>query len=362
MAITMKEIARLANVTQPAVSAALNGADTVKVSESTRKLILEIARAHNYTPNRAAQQLKGKASRTIGIFGVPYVSELNQTQLLALSLELEKRGYNLLSCYGRDEIEKDALNSMAAKGVDGIIVTTQENPLLESDLKIPYVHIPPWAGDSFDGAVDHCGGFCEMGRYLISAGCRRIAFLGINKLSNTSPHYPDRVKYAGLRAAAEACGLPETELSAFSYEEADFSVSKLIGFIRSTSPDAVCCANDYLAAETILNLQRSGFSVPEDIKVLGYDGLTLVNFVSPPIATVSQPIFGLAGFAVELLLQRIRNKEEFQPVKKLFSPTFLPNSSCGFQSPPEDRLRLVNTFSTLESDRILNHTNYLHEA
>ena len=361
MAVTMKEIARQAKVTQPAVSAALNGSDSVKVSEATRKRILEIARKCNYTPNTAAQRLKGKASRTIGIFGVPYVSELNQTQLLALSLALEKRGYNLLSSYGRDEVGINALNSMIAKGVDGIIVTTEENPLLGSSLKIPYVHIPPWPCDSFDGAVDHRGGFREMGNYLFSAGCRKIAYLGINKLSGNSPSHPDWIKYSGLRDAFTRHRKTDASVFHFSYEEADFSVRKLVDMVKTFSPDAVCCANDYLAAETILNLKRNGFSIPDQIKILGYDGLTLVNFVSPPITTMSQPIFELAEFAVELLLERLKSKEEdIRPVKKMFLPCFLPNSSSGFSAAPADQLRLHNTFMTLESDRILNRGNKPH--
>ena len=100
MPVTMKEIAKIAGVSQPAVSAALSSKGTTKVSEEMRRKILRIAEELNYMPNNAAQRLRGRATRTIGIFGVPYVSVLTQALMLDISLELEKLNYNLLTCNG----------------------------------------------------------------------------------------------------------------------------------------------------------------------------------------------------------------------------------------------------------------------
>ena len=126
----MKEIARLAHVSQPAVSAALNGSGSTKVSAEKREEILALVSKLNYTPNRMAQRLKGGASRTIGIFGVPYVSILQQSMMLELSVELSKYDYNLLTCYGeKGEAAVAAVSEMLNKGVDGIIINTDFNPL-----------------------------------------------------------------------------------------------------------------------------------------------------------------------------------------------------------------------------------------
>ena len=354
MAITMKEIARLAGVSQPAVSAVLNGSETIKVSKERRKKILDLIREYNYAPNNAAQRLKGGASNTIGVFGVPYVSEISQAQLLATSLELEKNGYNLLSCYGDVGTEKNAIRAMIAKGVDGIIVTTQDCPIDRCKIDVPYVHVPPCRCDSCDAAIDHRAGFFEMADYLIRHGSRRIAFIGINRLDETNVEEPDFEKYHGIVDALNHNGLPIDPQLCFSHAAADYEESKLWAMMQSARPDAICCANDYLASRLILFLQSHGVRIPEDIKVLGYDGLSLVNLISPQVATASQPIFDEMRFAVELLLRRIQNKEERVPERKLFAPKFYPNRSCGFTPEHDGKLPLCGTYSTIEFDTKFN--------
>lgn len=354
MAMTMKEIARLAGVSQPAVSAVINGSDTIKVSEERREKILELIREYNYTPNNAAQRLKGRASHTIGVFGVPFISEISQAQMLAASLELEKRGYNLISCYGDAGTEKNAIRALTAKGVDGIIVTTLNCPMERCKVNIPYVHVPPCGYGSFDVAVDHRAGFCEMASSLIGQGCRRIAFLGIGNLDNLEPGKPDFTKYDGVCDALKQNGLPVLPELRFSYAAADYEEEKLLQMIKTAAPDAICCANDYLASKLILFLQSRKIRVPEDIKVTGYDGLSLVNLISPAVATSAQPIFETVQFAIDLLMRRIETKEEYVPEKKLFAPEFYPNRSCGFIPEHDGKLPLHDTYSMIEFDLMFN--------
>ena len=155
MPVTMKEIAKIAGVSQPAVSAALSSKGTTKVSEEMRRKILRIAEELNYMPNNAAQRLRGRATRTIGIFGVPYVSVLTQALMLDISLELEKLNYNLLTCYGDGEdAAVSAVRELVGKGIDGLIITTDFNPLEHFRTPpVPYVFCPPYQLDGFDVAT-----------------------------------------------------------------------------------------------------------------------------------------------------------------------------------------------------------------
>ena len=352
--ITIKEIARLAGVSQPVVSAVLNGSGTIKVSEERRRIILDLVRQYNYVPNNAAQRLKGGASHTIGVFGVPYISEIAQAQLLATSFELEKRGYNLLSSYGDAGTEQNAIRALIAQGVDGILVTTQECPLERCGVNVPYVHVPPCGCGSFDIAVDHRAGFYEMTEYLLHQGCRRIGFLGITLFDEADEAKPDYVKYHGICDALKANNQSICPELRFSYAAADYDEATLWRMIDEARPDAICCANDYLASKLILFLQRRNVRVPEDIKVLGYDGLSFATVVSPPIGTSSQPVYEQMRQAVDLLLRRIESKEKQIPAKKLLVPKFLPNLSCGFTPEHDGKLPMRGTYSIIDFDSMFN--------
>ena len=168
----MKDIAKIAGVSRQAVAAALNDKGTSKVSEKTRQRVLSIAEKMNYVPNKNAKCLRGGSSNTIGIFGVPYVSVLEQSLFHEISLELSRFGYNLTVSYGMGEkASKQAISNLLSYGVDGIIVTATENPMVQFELdNVPYVFSPSAGVEGFGVVVDHAAGTREAMKALIEAG------------------------------------------------------------------------------------------------------------------------------------------------------------------------------------------------
>ena len=358
MLVTMKEIARIAGVSQPAVSAALSSKGTTKVSEEMRRKILRIAEELNYMPNNAARRLKGRATQTIGIFGVPYVSVLTQALMLNLSLELEKLNYNLLTCYGDgEEAAVSAVKELVSKGIDGLIITTDFNPLSHFKLPpVPFVFSPPCQAEGFDIAVDHAAGTEEVFELLYRKGCRRFGFAALFPEDLIEGH-PNREKYEGILRGLRRhrlAPLPEPVVYLDSYGG---DAEKIAEKIRSLELDALFCQNDYIATRLIMPLLRAGVKIPGDLFLIGYDGLTLCDIVAVPLATIVQPNQLFAQEIVQLLMKRIHTKQELaQPAGILLKPYFYPSESCGM---PNDRLKrlqfAMDTFSTLELNWKLCH-------
>ena len=184
---TIKDIAQAANVSAGAVSLALN--DRPGVSDKTRRKIQKIARKMDYRPNYAAKQLIGQPSHTIGLIlrniADPFFPEL----ALGVEEKATERGYSLLLCNtnGTLEKEKQALDALRAKGVDGVILSTVtvDDPNIQAliDADIPFVCVNRFVMDpSIESKTDYvvldnyaCG--YEGMRHLLRMGFKRIAVL-----------------------------------------------------------------------------------------------------------------------------------------------------------------------------------------
>ncbi len=348
MTATMKDIARVAGVSRQAVAAALNDAGTSKVSTVTRERIRRIADSMHFVPNQTAQRLKGIASNTIGIYGVPYASVLMQSFFNDLSVELDRHGYNLMACYGMTEkASEQAIRRLLAKGIDGMIVTTQENPLARMSLPaIPAVFCPPARIDGYDVAVDHAAGTRTAARQLLAAGRKRVVYLPPCFLGGVSDR-PNLEKFRGIREALAEAGLQPTLLTV---EECSGEAEILLERLHAIAPDVVFCSNDYFAGRLISLLLEAGIAVPEEMMVVGYDGLSMCDLCAVPLATVVQPMQKMAEIAVKLLLERIAAKGSIPaPAGIDLEPYFYASTSCGVANSKRRKLPLYNSYSSLEA-------------
>lgn len=329
MSVTMNDIARAAGVSRQAVAAALNPKGTSKVSEKMRNRILHIAKLLNYIPNQAARHLKGMANYTIGLYGAPYAYVQEQTYFNELSMAFDRHGYNLITSYGMNkEAAERAVRGLLGKGIDGMIVTTQYNPLLESGLHslIPSVFCPPARIENADVFIDHATGMFHAAEYLLKRGCNKGVFLP-PLLDKSIFSSPGNEKYEGLQRAFKQYG---KELCLLTVEECSGKADVLAARLKKLAPDAVFCSNDYFAGRLVSTLLEHGFRIPEEVKVIGYDGLALCDLCAVPLATVIQPIRRKAELTAELLLKRIREGNTEAPAEQIaVEPYFYPSASCG---------------------------------
>lgn len=122
--VTMQQIARLAGVSRPAVSAVLNNREnsSIKVSQEKRERILDIARNLKYRPNLAAIQLTGKRDRTVGIVHSCYVLGIHDEMIRRLAIQLRLAGYKSFFVPVTDpQQELETLNELASRGLPGFL-------------------------------------------------------------------------------------------------------------------------------------------------------------------------------------------------------------------------------------------------
>ena len=249
MAYTMKDIAKIAGVSRQAVAAALSDTGTSKVSEKTRERVRTIAEKLHYVPNQNAKRLRGGSSNMIGIYGVPYVSVLEQSLFLELSVELSRYGYNLTTSYGWGEkASEQAIRNLLAHGVDGVIVTTMDNPMTKFELdKVPYVFSPTAGVEDYDVVVDHAAGTCEAMKALVAAGRKSAVCLAPTFMGG---YYEEanRQKYQGIVEGLKEIGVTPSILTV---EECGGEGAVLVERLRQMAPDVLFCVNDYFAGRMV---------------------------------------------------------------------------------------------------------------
>lgn len=335
MGITMKEIARRAGVSRPAVSAVLNNTTASRVSVEKRELILKLARETGYVPNVAAQQLKGKSNRLVGLVTVPSHMGIVATLQSELISSLQRHGFETLTIQ-RGEVDA-ALLDLRARGVRGIVVLG-ELSIARKRRFCPIVNCSDFSNKDSDVSCDREWGGFEAATHLIQVhGRRRLVFVTMDPLEG-----PNASKYAGILRAAQEAGLPmdssnllianttPRRLESGLYEVASADAREVIAEIARRKADAVICANDFIAGRLMPWFEDAGLRVPSDLSVVGYDGYTWTRFAAVPLATIVQPVRAIAEVTAETLVERIdKAAVDAAPAGLKIKPRFLPAESCG---------------------------------
>jgi DNA-binding LacI/PurR family transcriptional regulator len=306
------DLARLAGVSPGTVSRAL--ADSSLIAKKTRERIQALARAHDFSPNVMARNLRIKRAGAIGVL-IPLGHETGQhisdpffmTMLGHLADALTERGHDLLLSR---VIPKDPhwLSRVVDSGrVDGVILIGQSDQLEVIDkVAERYLPLVAWGADLPGHA--HCsvgsdnrkGG--EMAtRHLIEKGCRNFAFFG----DPVAPEIAERLE--GVRSAlkqngmADALSILPAHLTA---ETAHPAISQWLDETK-TIPNGIIAASDVIAMSALRALSEHGVSVPGDVHVVGYDDLPFANQTVPPLSTIRQDLALGATHLVDILFRRI---------------------------------------------------------
>ena len=319
MNITMKDIAGMANVSQAAVSIAINNKQSTRVSEKKRREIIDLARKFGYVPSVSARHLRGKATNKIGILGGISGVPVQRGLIWRITNQLRNKGYHcMLADPDLNMNNKLMLNEFLAQGVDAIVILSPYDMLPESP--IPCLRVDTNEND--DIGIDKEYGCYELVKHLIHAhGHRNIAYL-------TFVPRGSRNRFSGyLKALSEVGIAPGKELfiATRNNREVEANILKLIESGKAT---AFCCSNDFLAAQLITFLQRNGIRIPDDVAVTGYDGLKMTELIRPAITTVIQPMFELADLIVEILMHKLGKSSKIIE-QRFIKPELHLSESCG---------------------------------
>jgi len=302
--VQMTDIARLAGVSTATVSRALNDSELIKLD--TRQRIQELARSLNYAINVGAKNLRRGDNRTIGVV-IPYEKRTRQHvsdpfflgMLGSLADALTERGYDMLLSRVDAEHLDDLAELYDTGRASGIVVIGQwgHHDQLNA-LAARRVPMVVWGAQLprqlyCSVGSDNISGGRMATEHLLSLGCRSVAFLGDVAFPEASQRYEGYCQAHQQRGlAVQPQYLLKTPFSAVEVQAA------LGEFLRAHGPiDGLFAASDLIAMNAMGVLAAHGLSVPQDVRVVGYDDIEAASHCHPTLSTVRQPM-ELAGAAI----------------------------------------------------------------
>ncbi len=332
-AVTMADVAALADVSVSTVSHVLNG--TRPVSSVLRSRIRDAVRETGYVPNTIARSLATSDTRLIGIVMSALTNVFFVPVVAAIDRAGRRHGYSSVLADSRDRVkdEAEAVNMLLGRRVDGIVLapTGGDRPAVLDLLaarEVPTVLIDRAADDRFDQVcVENVRATASLVRHLCEGGHRRILLVsGLKGLSTSA----ERVQ--GYRLGLEQCGIPyDPFLVCYGRSAADPAEQAVSAVLASGNPpDAILSGNNYMTIGVLRALRRHGLRVPEDMPVVAYDDLEFAEVFHPRMTVIAQPVTEIASTAVDLLIGRmIGNAKLKGPQMVQVQPSFIHRESCG---------------------------------
>jgi DNA-binding LacI/PurR family transcriptional regulator len=322
MDVTMKDVAKLAGVSLSTVSRVLN--DSSLVREETARKVKKAVDKLDYQINDSARILRTNTSNLIGVIGAGMERPFLANLLKGIEAEAREKGYALIygDSDGEFEKEQNYLNIMKQKKIDGIILITTNyyNDLLTivKNYQIPVVFASGYISDPEISCVtvDNVAGAYDIVEFLCQAGHKDIAFI-------KGPDLDLLASQERLRGVKLALRLSDIKYDPNRFIEGDFTFES--GYsaaekIVNNFPDvtAIFGFNDEMAVGAIRYLREHNIRVPEDISVVGFDGIELGKYIYPSLTTIEQSGYQLGLKSIEML-DKIINKEKIED-NKVFIP------------------------------------------
>ncbi|WP_326553327.1 LacI family DNA-binding transcriptional regulator [Micromonospora sp. NBC_01813] len=305
----MSDVARAAGVSVATVSKVVNG--RYGVAQATVERVREVIHQLGYEASLGAQSLRSHRTNVLGILVAEF--EPFSTELLkGASRQVAGTGYQLLAYSGGDGDgaavgwERRSLARLSGTLIDGAVVVTPT--VVETKQGFHVVAVDPHTGPSGLPTVDsdNFAGAILATNYLISLGHRRIGHI-----SGRIDLESSRLREAGFRQAMADAGVPVDEalvrVGGFRIESAAGTAAELLSV--PDRPTAVFAGNDLSAISTLNVAREMGFTVPDDLSVIGFDNIPESALVNPPLTTIMQPLQRMGAEALRLLIDLIAGVE-----------------------------------------------------
>ncbi|MGL5767587.1 MAG: LacI family DNA-binding transcriptional regulator [Sarcina sp.] len=315
MATSIKDVAREAGVSIATVSRVLNDIDVV--NEETKKKVQEAIKKLGYRPNIVARSLKTQRTRTIGII-VPDISSQVYPEIVRGAEDVANiYKYNVMLCNSDcdGEKEKEYLRVLKEKMVDGVLYMSSSleedtlNLINELDIKTILVETINKDNALPSVSIDNIGAAYESTKYLLEKGRKNIGFIGISENEKNAWG----MRYKGYEKALLENGKEVKESSCFfdtlKIKSGKMGVEAILS--KDSKIDGIVCASDEVAMGAINALRERGIKVPEDISVIGFNGIDMARNFYPTITTIEQPMYDMGSVAMRMLI-KLLNKEELE--------------------------------------------------
>lgn len=315
MAVRLKDIAKIANVSEATVSLSLNNSNLV--NKYTKQRIKKIADELGYRVNSVARSLVKMSSKTIGVI-IPDIENVYYSQLVKyLDFSLKVAGYNMIMAISNDkaEVECSIIENFISERIEGIIIAPingiNSNTHYANQLNvynIPFIFTTAYYPNIKAPfvMVDLEDGMYKLVNYLLDLGHRKIVFIcGFIEVSTTYLRI-NGYKKAFKERNIEPIDNFYIECSHVDYDDAQKATLKLLS--DNMHFDAIIAINDFMAVGVLNTLKINGYKIPKDISLAGFDNTIFSSIASVPITTVNQDLRLLGTNTVDMIINRITNR------------------------------------------------------
>ncbi|BCJ96870.1 transcriptional regulator RbsR [Anaerocolumna cellulosilytica] len=336
MSVTIKDVARLSGVGIATVSRVLNNSGIT--SNETKEKVMAAVRELNYVPNNNARSLKMGQSRTIALLAKSITNPFFQKMIHTIEQKVFMRGYHLEIRnvnYSEHEMSM-AIKEVQDRNLNGIILMGGNFEYTNEDFKrlgVPCVLLTVSAGKDVDKELyssviidDEAESF-KATEYLIQLGHRRIGCIYSNQGEVTTPN---KLRFRGYQKALEANGIAYDPVlvSAINVSESGyefgFNMMKNL-MVRNKDMTAVVTMADTMAIGAAKAAISAGLRIPEDISIIGFDGIEVAEYYNPSLDTICQPAEQMSLGAIDALFGMLQNEKTSHLV---YGASLLKRGSC----------------------------------
>lgn len=330
---SIRQVADLAGVSSSTASRVLT--QRGYASAEARRRVEEAARALSYEPHLAAQTLKTRASRMVGIVIQDITNPFYAFVAKGIADVTRRSSFAVLLADSQEQRDREAesLRVMAQSRVAGVIVTPTSHSAdaLRSIQRRGVVVIQvdrTVNGITSDSVVvDNVSGAYAATMHLLGLGHTRIAAItGPNSLTT------GRERLRGFEAAIEDSGIPlqpnYVKVSDFRRDTAECLARELLH--ERPRPTAIFAHNNVIAESVLAAIAEHGLRIPEDVAVIGFDDPPWAPLAYPPLTVVRQPAYEMGAMAADLLIRRLtESSDSGEPTHVVLQPTLVVRGSCG---------------------------------
>lgn len=309
---TIKDISRLSGVSIATVSRIING--NGRYSKETEERVMSIIKENNYAPNLLGKGLRTQKTNTIGIVVPDITNEFFAKIVLEVEKNIFKASYAAFVCNTNEnpEMEKRYISVLGLQRVSGLIYISGDTRLKYEGLEnVPAVYIDRWPSTTRNDIVfiesDNFEGGRIATKELLQEGCKRILFLTDNRRTSAQ-----QSRFEGYFRAHRDFGIVPDEsfivgLSEISFESAYNAICRM--YDNNVKFDGIFASTDWLAMGAQVAVESRGIKVPEEVKIVGFDNISISKYCKTPITTVNQDTTRMGELAVDILLKLIEGKD-----------------------------------------------------
>lgn len=322
---TINDVASLAGVSKSTVSAVLNNKTVVK--DSTRRSVLRAIDELNYRPSPSARRgFRAAAGRRINVVIKEALNPFYAEALRGIQHVADEKGYLVATSTseGRYEMEQRIVRQCTEQETDGLIIA----PVLNHDTDLSHIYelkrngVPFVLLEAIRGIganlieVDNAKLSCQAASYLIQQGHSRIVHFAGPRYSQHSQERSEGVR----RAFSESHLVFDDSMLLCVGASLEEGYRKGLEFFRARGnnhPTAVTCYNDLVAIGLLRALRELGIQVPDDVSVIGFDDLKILEYLPLPLTTVHVPKYEMGRRAAEMVIRLIEANGEV-PAERVF--------------------------------------------